>query len=108
MNIQLKGCNTLMAGPGRILKRESLRGVISAFTGENPIVNEYGDYDEIDFTENQKRILSEQLTKWKNSEPGEVRVKVGGILLPWSAKNYWMYLAGIFGIGLIIGRLIKK
>jgi len=100
--------NNELMGVSRSMKREALRAVIYAYTGTDPIINKYDNYDEIDFTPEQKRILQNQLTKWQTSEPGAVRVKTGGILLPWSLKNYWKYIAGILGAGVLIGVMVKR
>lgn len=95
-------------GIDRNIKRAALVAAIELYTGEKPIVNEYSTYDEIIFTDNQKRLLRDQLTRWNRAEPGDVRVQVAPIMLPWAAKTYGAYLIGVLGAGFLLGFLLKK
>jgi len=103
--------NTRTAGNldfGRELKVLALTQGIAALTGEQPIVNEYPEYTQIDFTDNQRAKLTNQLAQWHDKEPGPVRVNVSPVLTPFYIKKYGIFVLGAAAAGFLIGFLMKR
>ena len=88
-------------------KTEAIAFLVSLFTGSRPIINRTAEYNEIEFTPEQVKLLQDQLKRWHDKEPGAVRVKVGPVLAPFYLKKYSPYLLGGIAAGALLGRLIK-
>lgn len=82
--------------------------LISQITGEAPIIERYGDYNNIVLTNEQELKLQEFLLSQLNKEPGPVRLDMGGIVLPVVIKKYWPWAVGAVAVGGVLGVLIGK
>ncbi len=96
---------SFMDNYGRNLKKTSWVTAINMITGEEPIVNEYDDHTDIEFTPSQVKFLQNKLTEWEKADPGEVRVNVKPVIVPWAVKKYWPWAVGSIVAGFILGKI---
>jgi hypothetical protein len=106
--ITLFNNNNQLSGIGRNLKTEGIALLVQYYTGERPIVKYHDDYNEISFTPAQATQLRSIIEKWESAEPGEIRVNVRPVLLPWVIKRYGLIAAGLFAGGALLGYLTKR
>ena len=100
--------NPRMGQISRTIGTEAIATTLKLFTGERPIVEKYDDYTDIKFTSTQQEKIEGLLTKWHSREPGEIRVDVKSVLLPFYLKKYGLLIGGIAAGSLITGFLLSK
>jgi len=108
MNLKNHITNILKGSIAARTKVEAIAAVTLLYTGERPIITDHGDYYEVNFTESQIKKLQDTLKAWHDAEPGEIRINVKPVLLPFYIKRYAAYLAGIGISGLLLGLFIKR
>jgi len=102
---RLRVGESVMDKYGRTLKKTVWITALATITGEDPIVKEYDTYTDIILTDSQVQFLKEKLTKWDQSDPGEVRINVKPVLLPWVVKKYWPWAVGAVVGGFLLGKI---
>jgi hypothetical protein len=92
---------------GREAKAQALAFAIQLVTGQPPIIDRQADYTEISFTPEQAEKLQDVLSAWQSQEPGEVRINIKPVVLPYVIKKYGLYLAAAVLGGVLLGRVFK-
>lgn len=92
---------------GREAKAQAFSLAIQLFTGQPPILDRQENFTEISFTPEQVQKIQSLLKQWHDAEPGEIRVNVKPVLLPFYLKKYGIYLAGIALGGILLGRMFR-
>lgn len=91
-----------------VAQAEAAALAISGFIGSKPAVVNHGDYVEVVFTPEQEAAAADFILQQINKAPGNVRFSVGNIFLQVLFRKYWLYLLGIFGGGVALGRVSKR
>ena len=99
---------TISPDAKRAVKVTAYSFLIKQITGEDPIVTDYANYTQIDFTDSQIIKLQEHLRKLHDGEPTDVRLNVRPIFQPFYLKRYAPWLAGLAGGGFFLGWLLKR
>ena len=92
----------------RTVKVEGISQLINLFFGSRPIVDKYSDYTEINFTKEQQEQIEDLLNRWYDAEPGEIRINVKSILLPFYLKKFMPWLIGGAAVSVLTGFLLSK
>lgn len=87
----------------REVKTAAISAAVLAYTGKAPIITRFPDYNEISFSPDQAAALQSVLASWHDSAPGEIRINIKPVLVPFYFKKYWPYLAGVLLVGLALG-----
>lgn len=91
----------------RELKTGAFSALIKLYTGESPVITRMNDYNQIDFTPSQVKTIHAKLDEAHRGDPGEVRLNVKPIFLPYYLKKYAPPILGLIGAGFLLGRLSK-
>lgn len=75
--------------------------------GGRPAVIPFDDHYEIQFTPDQEDRAAAWIESQLNSEPGPVRMNLGGVATKVIARQYWPYILGIAGAGALVGYLAR-
>ncbi len=76
---------------------------LAPIAGSAPAVINQGDHFDVTFTPDQEDKIAEWLRSQLNKEPGEVRMDLSGIALKVLARQYWPWIAGAVGLGVVVG-----
>ena len=89
----------------RAIKVAAIIYIVEQYTGQSPIVEEFPGYTYIKFTPNQIEKLQQILKNWMDAAPGEIRVDVQPVLLPFFLKRWWYWLGATAVAGFGIGKI---
>lgn len=100
--------NVIMNSIAPLAQAEASALAISGFIGSKPTVVNHGDYVEVVFTPEQETAAADFIMRQINKDPGNVRFTVGNIFLQVLFRKYWLYLVGLFGGGVVLGRVTGR
>ena len=107
MNSHICGVSMGQVDFSRKVKAEALSFLIRIYSGQAPIITEHADYTQIDFSPEQAKLLRNQLTAWQDMAPGDIRINVKPVIVPYVLKRYGPFIAiGLMG-AVLLGRFTK-
>lgn len=99
---------------GSKLQAQAFAVFIGNVLGEQPILNEYDNYIEIEFTPGNKAVFDKMMNDQlfnsirpgavTSENPPEIQIKFGDLILPWAMK----YVIPAIGLSFFAGRFTKR
>lgn len=86
---------------------EATAVAMSYYLGTKPTVTTYPDYAEITLSPAQEAAAADFLIRQLKKEPGPVRINLGTVFVQVLFRQYWLYILGVFGGGVALGRATK-
>ena len=83
---------------------------VESVAGSRPTARDYGEYVAVEYTPEERQAMVDWLDArlWgavRGDPGGDVRYNLGQILVPWAIRYAIPLSAGMFALGLVIGRM---
>lgn len=86
-------------------KAQAIGGLVTLLTSEKPLIVDHGTYLAIEFTDNQKTLITDYIEKTLSAEPSDIRINWGELTIPALFRVYGRYLIMAIVISFLLGKI---